>query len=95
MSLETGAAMADGTIAAGDYITLKEYGTTHSSLPANIERYLKAYAVWKLLRRDSSSDSAEQYQELIAIESQIINAVRTMFKGVQRIPHFGYDDWDE
>lgn len=64
----------DETIAVGSLVSSGELSTTVSNLPNNIERYFKAYAAWKLLKRDSSTDSIEQNAELIALEDDIVSS---------------------
>lgn len=74
LTLRAGVATADGTIAAGDYVVSGRYASSHSQLPQFTERYLLAYAAWKIFKRDSSSDSAEQQSELSAMEQEIISS---------------------
>ena len=62
------------TIAVGDYIVGGVNATTHSKLPDSIERYLIQFAAFKMFKRDSSTDSAEQTQELLALEDEIVNS---------------------
>jgi len=64
------------TISAGDYIVGGENSTTHSELPDTCERYLIAYAAWKVLKADSMVDSKDQERELGLMLQEIINAFR-------------------
>lgn len=60
------------TAAAGDYVVTGKYATTHAQLPETCERYLISYMSWKVFRRDSNADSAEQNQELKELEDEIV-----------------------
>lgn len=60
--------------AAGDYIVGGRKATTHSELPDTVQRYLIAYAAWKLLKRDSSVDSRDQERELVAMLDEIVDS---------------------
>lgn len=64
------------TITAGDYLLGGAYSTTHSHLPETCERYLIAYAAWKMQKRDSMIDSRDQERELIAMLNEIVDAFR-------------------
>lgn len=61
------------TLAAGDYIVRGRDATNRSELADTCERYLSAYLNWKILRRDSSSDSAEQAPELLEMLNEIVD----------------------
>lgn len=74
------------TIIAGDYVFGGKNSCNISQLPDACERYLKAFMDWKLLKRDSSSDSIEQNAELKEIEMEIIQAVAVADEGVSTIP---------
>lgn len=60
------------TIAVGDYILRGGFSTTHSQLPDICERYLISYMNWKIFKRDSSTDSQEETQELVEIRNEIL-----------------------
>jgi hypothetical protein len=62
------------TIEVGDKVTSGAFSTVTSQLPINVERYFKTYCGWKLLRRDSNSESLEQTQELVAMEQDIVSS---------------------
>lgn len=68
----TGADTDDGTIAAGGYITLGRYSTTHSKLPDECEDYLINFADWKLKKGDSSEDASEANAEMVMLMDDII-----------------------
>jgi len=64
---------SDGeSIAAGDYLVSGKNACNVSELPDYCEDYLINYTIWKILRRDSSVDSAEQGAELQKMEEDII-----------------------
>lgn len=64
------------TITAGDYIVGGGHSTSHTQLPETCERYLVAYAAWKMLKRDSMVDSRDQAQELAAMLDEIVDSFR-------------------
>jgi hypothetical protein len=68
---------AGETISVGDYITRGKDSTNRSDLADICEPYLVQYMNWKILRRDSSSDSAEQTPELIAMRDEIVEIYKT------------------
>ena len=74
------------TIAVGDYVVGGKDSTSHSRLPRNVERYLIEYAIWKIFKRDSSTDSTEQLQELLAIESDIVESFQEIQEDLVEIP---------
>ena len=68
--------------------------TLTPELPEIAERYLLAYVEWKLLKRDSSVDSAEAMQELATMEAEIVNSYKHINDDVQTIPEINqWDDW--
>jgi len=82
------------SIAAGDYLVTGKYATTHSELNEMVERYLIAYASWKILKRDSSIDSQEAMGELAQMESDIIEAYADVEDDITEIPVIDEDfDW--
>ena len=85
---ETGEAIVEG-----DYVVGGKDTTTHSELPRNVERYLIAYCAWKIFKRDSSVDSQEAAQELIQMETDIIESYALISDDVQYIPLINEDEW--
>lgn len=82
------------TITVGDYVLSGDYATTHSELGPEVERYLETFAEWKMLKRDSSVDSAEAFQELRDLESDIIDSYAEISDDVGFIPNINNDgDW--
>lgn len=83
--LTVGAPTYEAGYSASDLpTTFLTYGAYSTHLPQwavaiqpQVERYLRAYGVWKILGKDSSDDRAEQGNELTAIEGDIINAARS------------------
>lgn len=103
VSTSTGAVTIDAgftydsgeSISPGDYVVVGEDSSTHSPLPRNCERYILAYASWKLFKRDSSADYAEQQSELLAMEDDIVNSFADVDEDYTRIPVFtSFDYWD-
>lgn len=72
-------------------VTLGKYSTTHSKLPENCERYLKAYLVMKILMQDSSADVGEATSELSKIEQDILSSFGDVSEDLE---HFPVLDWD-
>lgn len=56
------------------YIVAGKNATTHSELPDMCERFLIAYAAWKLLKRDASVEGDEQESELLSMGADIVRA---------------------
>lgn len=81
------------TIPVGAYIVPGKYSSTHTALPESVERYLKAYCAWKIMKRDSSVDYSEQQEELLAMESEIVDAYADISDDIHRIPEINEDDW--
>lgn len=80
------------TAAVGDYIVGGRDTTTHSRLPRNVERYLIEFAAWKIFKRDSSTDSIEQQNEVLALEQDIIECFQEVQEDIHIIPVL--EDWD-
>ena len=76
----------DETIAVGDYVVAGKYATTHSELPDIAERYLLAFAEWRVQRRDSSNDSTETNQELKEMEAEIVLSYSRADSDVKAVP---------
>jgi hypothetical protein len=88
-TLETGE-----TVTSGDFIVVGEYATTNSMLPQNCERYIIGYAVWKILKRDSSSDYGPQQQEVGAIREVIIDGFAELSADIDFTPFVNNEfDW--
>lgn len=86
LTIESGFELNDEVITVGNFIVSGKDKTTHSELPKMTERYLIAYAAWKILKRDSSTDSTEQQQELTSMENDIVNAFAMIDGDVHPIP---------
>jgi len=90
-TLDTG---ESATIPVGSYIVGGKDTTTHSELGIEVERYLIAYCAWKILKRDSSVDSAEAMQELNLMAQEIVKSYALITDDVQLIPDINSrDDW--
>ena len=73
VTISAGFTFEDGeTISVGDYAVRGKDTTNKSELANTCERYLSAYLNWKIFRRDSSSDSAEQTPELMEMQREIV-----------------------
>ena len=83
------------TATTSDYIVGGENSTTHTQLDESLERYLIAYATWKILKRDSNSAEADrQQQELLAMEDEIIANYAELSDDIMEIPEIISDDDD-
>jgi hypothetical protein len=81
------------TIPAGASIVGKD-ATTHSELSIETERYLISYVAWKILKRDSSVDSQEAFQELSLMQQEIVKSYAVISDDIQYIPQLNsWDDW--
>lgn len=72
---ETGFVAADlvgAMLVAGDYATCAPAWPV--GIEVQVERYLRNYGIWKIMRRESSGDTSEQGNELSAIEADIIKS---------------------
>ena len=92
-----GHTLADGesaTVPAGSYIVGGKDTTTHSELSIETERYLIAYAAWKILKRDSSVDSQEAEGELSRMAEEIVKSYAVITDDIQYIPQLtNWSDW--
>lgn len=89
--------VAGETVASGNYIISGPYSTTHLEFQPEVERYIRAYAEWKVLKRDSSIDSQEAVQELMEMEADIIASYADVDgDDIYKIPELRDDflDWD-
>lgn len=80
------------SITVGDYIVGGKNNTTHSKLSDSLERYLISAAAYKIFKRDSSTDSAEALNELLALEKEIIDSYQEIDEDVAEIEIL--DEWD-
>jgi hypothetical protein len=95
VTITSGFTFEDGeTISAGDWVCAGDFCTTHSELPEEVERYLIAYSAWKILKRDSNADFAEQQQELLEMETEIVAAYADLLDDIYEVPIINDDiDW--
>ena len=63
---------SNDSVAVGNYILSGPFSTTHIEFSPEVERYIRAYTEWKILKRDSSIDSSEAMGELAEMEADII-----------------------
>lgn len=74
------------TISVGDWIVKGRDASSHSQLALVCERYLVQYVIWKILKRDSSGDSAEAAEELKMLQGSIVDSFSEPDGDVQSIP---------
>lgn len=79
------------TITVNDYILAGRYASSHFQFPESIERYIRAYANWKVLKRDSSVDSTEAVQELLQMEAGIVSSYANISDDIRLIPEINED----
>jgi hypothetical protein len=72
--------------AIGDYIVAGKDTSSHSKLPRSLERYLIQFSAWKIFKRDSSTDSSEALQELLAIEQEVLESYQELNEDDIEIP---------
>ena len=84
---------SDESIAIDDYIVPGAYTTTHLELGPEIERYIQVYTEYKILKRDSSADSQEAFQELAQLEQDIIASYEEISDDILSIPEINDDEW--
>jgi len=80
------------SFSVGDYIVVGKDTSTHSELPDHVERYLLAYASWKILKRDSSADYTEQESELQNMESEIVASYSDISDDIYEIPEINDEE---
>ena len=69
-----------------DVILWGGYSSNISELPEIAEKYLRAYAIWKMFKRDSSDDSREQFEELMMMKASIVDSIAEQDGDVFDIP---------
>lgn len=79
-------------ISVGDYVVPGAYSSSHFDLGDEVERYIQLYTEFKILKRDSSADSQEAFQELAEIETDIIDSYKEMSDDIINIPNINEDD---
>lgn len=67
-------------------VVLHKYGTTHSQLPQNCERYIKTYMQKRALTIGESNTSLEEDAELLKIEEDILESYKDESRDVEFIP---------
>jgi hypothetical protein len=95
VSVDPSFSYEDGeTIGVGNYIVEGSYSSTHVLLDEMVERYLIAYATFKILQRDSNiTDLQVQQNVLLEMESEIAEAYAEISDDIMEIPQIiSYDD---
>lgn len=83
------------TVAQNNYVVPRPYATNWLEFNPELERYLQAYVNWKILKRDSSVDSAEAVQELIQMENDIIDSYADIDgEDIYEIPEINDTYWE-
>jgi hypothetical protein len=78
----------------GDYVISGDYSTTHLEWSPEVERYMQIFAEYKVLKRDSSIDSTEMFQELAEIESDILDSYAELSDDIIEIADINNsEDW--
>lgn len=83
------------TISSGDWIIAGRSASSHidTNLTDMSERYIEQFCIYKILKRDSSNDSSEAGEEMVALESEIIESYTEIPNDVTEIPDINNDDW--
>jgi hypothetical protein len=85
---------SDLSIEAGHFVVGGSNTSTHGEFDSSVERYIIAYAAWKILKRDSSVDSVEAMQELSMMLGDIVKSYGMVSDDVQYVPDLHtWDDW--
>lgn len=84
----------DETIEIGDYLVSGRSSSSHidANLTDMCERYIEAYCIYKIFKRDSSVDSQEQLFELQALEVEIVDSYKEVLHDVTYIPIINRDE---
>lgn len=86
VTLEPGFEFLDGeSIASGDYVVAGKFASNVSELPDMCERYFIQYCNWKILKRDSSNDSAESSTEVDAMRAEIVETFKEIDDDVKTV----------
>jgi hypothetical protein len=81
------------TISVADRITVGKFSNTHVMLDDIVERYLIAYATFKILQRDSNiTDLGTQQQVLLEMENEIVAAYADVSDDIVEIPDIISED---
>lgn len=83
------------TISVGDYLVAGRSGTSHidANLTDMSERYIEQFCIYKILKRDSSMDSSEAAEELMMLESEIVDSYKEIPNDVTYIAEINEDPW--
>jgi hypothetical protein len=76
------------TITSGDWLIAGRSASSHidAYLTDMAERYIEQFCIYKILKRDSSMDSAEAAQELIQLETEIVDSYKELPHDITEIP---------
>lgn len=82
------------TIESGDFLVAGRSASTHidTNLTDMCERYIEAFCIYKIFKRDSSIDSEEQLIELQALEKEIVDSYKEILHDVYYIPLINRDE---
>jgi hypothetical protein len=78
------------TIAVGDYVVSGRYASTHLE-EDDFEDYIREFAAYKVLKRDSSIDVAEAIQELSQLENELLDSFAMNSDDIAHIPDINED----
>lgn len=83
------------TIVSGDWLIAGRSASSHldTNLTDMSERYIEQFAIYKIFKRDSSNDSQEAGQEMLALETEIVDSYKEIPNDVTEIPDINNDDW--
>ncbi len=86
LTLDSGVAIADGVIAAGDYITYGAYSSSHSDLPDEFEPFLVSYAKRALYGSEEASADIGAENNIITIWTNTLISVAQSIDCVYQRP---------
>ena len=83
------------SISVGDYVVSGKYASTHLE-EDDFEDYVREFAAYKVLKRDSSVDVAEAIQELSQLENELLDSFAMNSDDIANIPEINryVDYWD-
>jgi hypothetical protein len=90
-TLGAGVLLSAGTIAAGSYVTLGKYTTTHSPLPRSCDRYRLTWGTLLLSGHKQSSKEVSDDKRLTVIEDAVVSAFKRRSDGPYGIPIINND----
>lgn len=88
-------ALTGETISIGDTITFGKYSTTHTTVPDDIDVYLKNYAILAIYNRDGVKGgiSGPQAARVSQLERSLPDVYKSQTPEIAYIPQANMDEW--